>query len=219
MAIDGISGAGAASSLNGSRNTIADNFDTFLTLLTTQLKNQNPLDPLDTNQFTSQMVQFTSVEQQLKTNEFLEALVLSNLSQTYTDAVGFVGKQVSATGSTTQLANGSATWNYTINQPSDDVTFTVTDQNGNVVHTAQASVDAGAGQVAWDGFDATGAKMPDGTYTITIDARTEGGAYIPVSTQMQGVVSAVDLSGDEPVLIVNGNRVNLSSVESVGVAA
>lgn len=218
MAIDAV-GASASSALTGSRNTIADNFDTFLTLLTTQLKNQNPLDPLDTNQFTQQMVQFTSVEQQLKTNEFLEALVLSNVSQTYTDAVGFVGKQVTATGSTTQLADGSATWNYEINQPSDDVTFTVTDQNGNVVHTAQSSVDAGSGQITWDGFDDTGAKMPDGTYTVTIDARNAAGAYIPVSTKMAGVVSAVDLSGTEPVLIVNGSRVNLSSIESVGIAS
>ena len=219
MAIDGISGANAASALNGSRNTIADNFDTFLTLLTTQLRNQNPLDPLDTNQFTSQMVQFTSVEQQLKTNEFLEALVLSNLSQTYTGAVGFVGKHITAQGSAAQLVNGSATWNYSINQPSEDVTFTVTDQNGNVVHTANTSVEAGDGQISWDGFDSTGARMPDGTYTITIDARTDGGAYIPVSTQMEGVVTAVDLSGVEPVLIVNGGRINLSSVESVSVAS
>lgn len=216
MAIDPVSSA--ASSLTSSRSTIADNFDTFLTLLTTQLKNQNPLDPLDTNQFTSQMVQFTSVEQQLKTNEFLEAMVLSNLSSTYTDAVGFVGKQITATGSSTQLANGNATWNYTINQPSDDVTITVTDQSGNVVHTAETSVDAGDGQISWDGFDTTGAKMPDGTYTITIDARSSGGAYIPVSTKMSGLVSAVDLSGAEPVLIVNGSRINLSSIESVGVA-
>lgn len=218
MAVNGISGA-ASSQLTSSRNTIADNFDTFLTLLTTQLRNQNPLDPLDTNQFTSQMVQFTSVEQQLQTNEFLEALVLSNLSQNYTDAVGFVGKQITASGSTTQLANGSATWNYTIGQASSDVTITVTDSSGNVVHTAQTSVGAGEGQITWDGYDTTGARMPDGTYSITIDARTDSGAYIPVSTRMQGVVSAVDLSGVEPVLIVNGGRVNLSAIESVGIAS
>ncbi len=218
MAVSAVSGA-ASSQLTSSRNTIANNFDTFLSLLTTQLKNQNPLDPLDTNQFTSQMVQFTSVEQQLQTNEFLEALVLSNLSQNYTDAVGFVGKEITASGSTTQLANGSATWNYTIGQASSDVTVTVTDRNGNVVHTANTSVGSGEGQFTWDGFDSTGARMPDGTYTITIDARTDSGAYIPMATQMRGVVSAVDLSGNEPVLIVNGNRINLSAIQSVGIAS
>ena len=77
--VDSVSGTSATSGsgLANSRKTIADNFDTFLQLLTTQLKNQNPLDPLDTNQFTAQLVQFSGVEQQLKTNEFLEALLLN----------------------------------------------------------------------------------------------------------------------------------------------
>lgn len=219
MAINAVAGAGAASSLASSRSTIADNFDTFLSLLTTQLKNQNPLDPLDTNQFTSQMVEFTSVEQQLKSNEFLEALVLSNQSSTYTDAVNFVGKDVTAAGSTTQLQNGEAKWSFTVAESAPDVNVTVTDQNGNTVYTAETSVNAGEGQFVWDGIDSTGNQLPEGKYTVTIDARDADGAYVPVSTKLSGTVSAVDLSGSEPVLIVDGNRVNLSAILSVGVAA
>lgn len=219
MAIDALASSTSASSLATSRSTIADNFDTFLTLLTTQLKNQNPLDPLDTNQFTQQMVQFTGVEQQLKTNEFLEALVLSTQSQSYTDAVSFVGKAITAAGSTTQLEDGKAIWNFEAARAASDVNITITNEAGNVVYTAETAVNGGEGQFVWDGVDSTGRALPDGRYTATIDARDTNGAYVPVSTKLSGTVSGVDLSGTEPVLIVDGTRVNLSSILSVGETA
>ncbi len=206
---------GSQSSLVGARNSIADNFDTFLSLLTTQLKNQNPLDPLDTNQFTSQMVEFTSVEQQLKTNEFLEALVISNLNSTYTEAVSFIGKTITSSGSSTQLADGEATWSYDVDANAPNSVITITDSFGNVVHTEETALTAGEGTFTWDGRDANGGQMPDGAYTITIDARNADGAYVPVTTQMSGTVSGVDLSESEPVLIVDGARIYLSSVTSV----
>src|SRR3954447_12628807 len=93
--------------------TLASNFTTFLTLLTTQLKNQNPLEPLDTNQFTAQLVQFTGVEQQLKTNEFLETLMLAGQNTAKSDAVSYIGKQVTASGKTGELTNEKAVfWDY-----------------------------------------------------------------------------------------------------------
>src|SRR5687768_11921275 len=101
-AIDNVS-ASSTSKVAASRATIADNFDTFLNILTTQLKNQNPLDPLDTNQFTQQLVQFTGVEQQLKTNEFLETLMLSTQNTAKSEAVSYIGKQVTASGRTGEL--------------------------------------------------------------------------------------------------------------------
>src|SRR6185369_15341862 len=99
MAVNGISGSTSAGALTNSRSTIADNFDTFLQLLTTQLKNQNPLDPLDTNQFTQQLVQFTSVEQQLKTNDFLSAMVQSQQASASAQAASYIGKTVTSSGS------------------------------------------------------------------------------------------------------------------------
>src|SRR6202035_5510495 len=90
--------------------TIAGNFNTFLQLLTTQLQNQNPLDPLDTNQFTSQLVQFAGVEQQLKMNDQLTSLVSLQQTAQTTAALSFVGKTVGINGSTAQLANNQAQW-------------------------------------------------------------------------------------------------------------
>src|SRR6266436_7860433 len=90
---------------------IADNFQTFLTLLTTQLQNQNPLDPLDTNQFTQQVVQFAGIEQQMKGNDALASLVSIEKSAQSTQALVYVGQNVAVDGATAQFADGKATWN------------------------------------------------------------------------------------------------------------
>src|SRR2546423_10774530 len=112
------SATGTATNTTGVANkTIADNFQTFLTLLTTQLKNQNPLDPLDTNQFTSQLVQFAQVEQQLKQNDQLATLVSLQKTAQSTAALDFVGQTVSVDGATAPLQNGTATWDLSVPKP------------------------------------------------------------------------------------------------------
>ena len=219
MAVGGISGlAGDTSSLTSSRKTIADNFDTFLSILVTQLKNQNPLEPLDTNQFTQQLVQFTSVEQQLKTNEFLEALVLGNQAgdaNAANQAVNLIGKTIVAGSSTTQLKDGKASWTYTASNDAPDTTVTIRNKAGAVVFTQKMSIAAGQATFEWDGKDQSGLEFDEGLYSMTVDARDENGKIVNVLTQVKGMVDTVDLTGDEPVLMVNGSRVYLDSVLSV----
>jgi len=218
MAVNSVSGTGAASAMAGSRATIADNFETFLTLLTTQLKNQNPLDPLDTNQFTSQLVQFTSVEQQLKTNEFLEAMMLGAMASANAQAASYLGKTVTASGVRSELTDAGASWSFFTEKPAD-ITVTVRSADGNVVFTKQGSVGAGENLFTWDGLGSDGQAKPDGTYSIGIDARDTSGRLVSVSTTMQGTVTGVDFTGSEPVLLVGAARINLSSVMSVKTAA
>lgn len=214
--VDGISSTtSSGSSLATSRQGIADNFDTFLQLLITQLKNQNPLEPLDTNQFTQQLVQFTSVEQQLKTNQFLEAMMQSSQNTNNAQAVGYVGKTVTASGTTTDLVKGSASWIYRIENPAENTTVTVRDANGNTVYTQQLSLKAGTDRITWDGTTNTGQKLSSGRFTITIDARNANGQYVPVTTEMMGIVDGVDVSGSEPYLIIGELRIPLSSVTAV----
>src|SRR5262249_59722476 len=123
-------------------NQIAGNFNSFLTLLTTQLQNQNPLDPLDTNQFTQQLVQFASVEQQINMNTQLQTLVSLQQTAQNSQALGFVGKTVTVNGSTAPLTNGQAQW--TFNPPSPaTATFTVTDSTGQTVLTKTGTVQPG----------------------------------------------------------------------------
>jgi flagellar basal-body rod modification protein FlgD len=214
MAVSGINGTTSTSGLAGSRATIAENFDTFLQLLTTQLRNQNPLDPLDTNQFTQQLVQFTSVEQQLKTNEFLEAMMTASQGASNAQAVSYVGKVVTASGNKAELVNGQAQWHFAVDQPAN-IIATVRDMDGNVVYTKTGSVEQGESVFTWDGVGTDGRKRPDSSFSITIEARNEDGQLIDVATEMTGEVTGVDFSGSEPVLIVGTARVNLSAVMSV----
>src|SRR5689334_25171452 len=121
-----------------SNTTIANNFQTFLTLLTTQLQNQNPLDPLDTNQFTQQLVQFASVEQQLKTNDQLGSLVSIQQTTQSTQALNFVGKTAVVDSSTASLSSSKATWDLSI--PSNcNLTVTITNSTGATVYTRKLS--------------------------------------------------------------------------------
>src|SRR4051812_16633246 len=159
MAVSRINGT-SKSSLTGSAATIAQNFDTFLQLLTTQLRNQNPLDPLDTNQFTQQLVQFTGVEQQLKTNEFLEAMMTSTQTANNSQAVSYVGKIVTASGTKSELVNGAASWHFAV-EAKADITATVRDANGNVVYTKSGTVNQGESVFTWDGIGNDGRQRND----------------------------------------------------------
>jgi flagellar basal-body rod modification protein FlgD len=215
MAVGGVGGSSSSNSaLNQSRATIAENFDTFLQILTTQLKNQNPLDPLDTNQFTQQLVQFTGVEQQLKTNEFLEAMMTATQNSGNSQAVSYVGKIVSAEGNKTELVDGAAKWHFAVDKPAT-ITATVRDMNGNVVYTKTGSVEQGESIFTWNGIGNDDRAKPDGSYSISIEARDRDGKLIDVATEMTGEVTGVDFSGSEPVLIVGSGRVNLSAVIAV----
>ncbi|ODT68820.1 MAG: hypothetical protein ABS75_19260 [Pelagibacterium sp. SCN 63-23] len=215
MAVDGVSGTSNSSKNATSRSTIAQNFDTFLSILTTQLRNQNPLDPLDTNQFTQQLVQFTGVEQQLKTNEFLEALLLNTQTSYRADAVSYIGKQVSASGKTAELKDGGAFWAYNAEANVANASVTIKNAAGSVVYTETGSLNAGPGNFLWDGIGSDGNKQPDGIYTIEIKGTNLAGNTVAVSTSSVGVVTAVDFSGAEPMLTVGKNKIALKDVTDV----
>src|SRR4051812_97205 len=154
---------GGSGSLNSSTgSTLAGNFQSFLTLLTTQLQNQNPLDPLDTNQFTQQLVQFAGVEQQLKTNDQLATMLSLQQTAQSTQALTFVGKTATVDGSTALLANGAATWNLGV--PTDsNVSISITNSTGQTVYSNSYSVQAGQNQVfGWDGKGNDGTQWPAG---------------------------------------------------------
>lgn len=216
MAVSGVSSSSSSSALASSRSTIADNFDTFLNILTTQLKNQNPLDPLDTNQFTQQLVQFTGVEQQLKTNEFLETLMLSSQNTAKSDAVSYIGKEVTSSGKTGELTDSKAVfWAYSAAANAANATVTIKDSKGQVVYTETAPLKSGPGTFRWDGMGSDGTQKPNGVYSIDIKGRDANGQDVKISTASIGVVTAVDFTGDVPVLTVGGRSVTITDVTDV----
>jgi flagellar basal-body rod modification protein FlgD len=203
---------GSASNTTGvDKDTLAGNFQTFLTLLTTQLKNQNPLDPLDTNQFTSQLVQFAQVEQQLKQNDQLATLVSLQQTAQNTQALAFVGEKVGVKGATTALTNGQATWN--LNVPKDATgTITISSATGQQVLAGNYSMKAGTQPFTWDGKDSSGLQWPDGNYTISIAAQDANGQSVSVPTEIEGLVDSVDLTQSPPTLSVNGQNYTLNQI-------
>jgi flagellar basal-body rod modification protein FlgD len=196
------------------KNALAGNFQTFLTLLTTQLKNQNPLDPLDTNQFTAQLVQFAQVEQQLKQNDQLATLVSLQQTAQNTAALEFVGQTVGVAGKSAPLSNGRATWTLDVPKPSAG-TITITSATGQTVYSGNYSMETGSQPFVWDGKDASGLQWPAGNYTISVVAQDANGQAVSVATEITAVVDSADLTKNPPVLTIAGQDYTLDKIKRV----
>ncbi|HYV32391.1 MAG TPA: flagellar hook capping FlgD N-terminal domain-containing protein [Candidatus Binatia bacterium] len=204
--------AGSSGSTSG---TLAANFQTFLTLLTTQLQNQNPLDPLDTNQFTQQLVQFASVEQQLKTNDQLSTLVSLQQTTQSTQALGFVGKTAVVDGSAAAMSNSQAAWLLDVPKEST-VNISITNSAGQTVYSKDYAISAGDGQsFTWDGKGNDGTQWPDGNYKLTATATDNSGAAVAISTKIAGVVNSVDLTQSPPLLAINGQTYTVNQIKGI----
>ena len=192
---------------------IADNFQTFLTLLTTQLQNQNPLDPLDTNQFTQQLVQFAGVEQQLKSNDQLKSLIEIEKSAQATQALVYVGNTVAVDGSKAQF-DKSATWNFQ-SEKDTSATITITNSTGQTAFTGSYALKQGNSSFVWDGKGNDGVQWPAGTYTLTATGKDSSGNNVAISTEVQGIVDSVDLTASPPLLSIGGQNYTTDKIKRV----
>jgi flagellar basal-body rod modification protein FlgD len=191
--------------------SLAGNFNQFLLLLTTQLQHQDPTSPLDPNQFTQELVQFASVEQQINTNTSLSTLISLQQTQQAASALQFLGATVAVSGTTAELANGQATWNYSVSQPAT-ASISISNSAGQTVFTTSQAVQPGAQTFTWNGRDSQGNVLPDGAYKIAITAVGANSQNVPVTTQVQGVVSGVDVSKSPPTLTVAGQSYALNQI-------
>jgi len=206
-------GSGGNNTPPASTPGIADNFQTFLTLLTTQLQNQNPLDPLDTNQFTQQLVQFAGVEQQLKSNEQLKSLIEIEKTAQSTQALVYVGNTVAVDGSKAQF-DKSATWNLTAPKGAN-ANITITSSTGATAYSGNFTLSQGNASFVWDGKGNDGVQWPPGTYTLTATGNDSNGKDIAISTEVQGIVDSVDLTASPPLLSIGGQSYTTDKVKRV----
>ena len=208
------SSSSSSSSTSSTATTgIADNFQTFLTLLTTQLQNQNPLDPLDTNQFTQQLVQFAGVEQQLKSNDQLKSLIEIEKSAQATQALVYVGNTVAVDGSKAQF-DTSATWNFQAEKDTS-ATITITSSTGQTAFTGSYALTQGNSSFLWDGKGNDGVQWPAGTYTMTATGKDSSGNSVAISTEVQGIVDSVDLTASPPLLSIGGQNYTTDKIKRV----
>ena len=199
-----------------SGNGITADYSTFLSLLTAQIQNQDPLSPMDTTQWTQQLVQYSQVEQALKTNTYLKTIA-ENSGDTMSNAVSYIGKTVQTSNPTATLSNGSANWNYNLADNAASVTLKVTDSNGNVLYTETSSdVTSGDHGFSWDGKTSSGKTMTSGDYKLTVTATDTSGDAVTTTSGVTGTVTSASTAGDGTVEItVNGTTIPLSSVTKV----
>jgi len=198
-------GSGSATAATGSSNgtqtgtgstasastTLGSNFNTFLTLLTTQLQNQDPLSPLDTNQFTQQLVEFSEVEQQINTNSDLQSLLTLQGQADLVSAQSLVGKTAELNDAKGQLTNGTAQFSYTLPSAAASTTVAITNTQGSVLWSGKGETGAGTHNFTWNGEDMNGDTQPDGTYTLQVQATGANGSSLTPTIDSYGVVNSV----------------------------
>ncbi|MEA5114717.1 MAG: flagellar hook assembly protein FlgD [Geobacteraceae bacterium] len=199
------------------KKSIGMDKDDFLTLLITQLQNQDPLNPMDGTEFMTQMAQLTQVEQAYNTNTNLESILSALNNSSSLSASSLVGKSVSAAGSQVALTSGgSAQISYFVPSAAEQVTVTITDSNGSTVRTlTQGQTAAGTSSVTWDGRDASGNQLAAGTYNVSVAGINSAGNTVTCQPLVTGKVEGISYSGTSPTMTIGGLTVPFNNIMSV----
>ncbi len=210
-----LSGSATNANIAQAQASLSGDQQMFLKLLTAQLRNQDPLSPLDANQFTAQLVQMNGVQQQILTNQLLTQLV-SNQGG-LGGAVGLIGKQVQAATAAATIQDGAANWTYSVDAASTDVTLQVIDSMGNVVWQGDGGdLEKGEHTFTWDGKDLLGNQRADNTtYGLRVTAKDPSGETISTHVYLKGQVLSVQNIDGTTVVDINGTKVPLNLVTSV----
>lgn len=196
--------------------SFSNNFDNFLTLLTSQLKNQDPLSPMNATEFTTQLVQFTGVEQMIQQNQNLTQLINLQTQGQVTNSLGYIGRTIEASGTSVQLTGGSAVFNYNVATGATQASITIKNASGQTVYTGTVPANSGARSFTWDGRNNAGVQQADGTYTYSVDARGPTNQPVTVTTKLSGTVSSVEsLNGQIQLHLATGQVVPVADVLSV----
>lgn len=196
---------------------LSSDLNFFLRLLTTQLQNQDPTEPVDNAQLTQQIAQYSGVEQQVQTNSNLEKLLSQQTQSQLSTAVSYIGKEVETEGNTGTLDQGQAVFSFTLNKQATSSKITITNDKGQAVYQGNGPVRVGRNTVIWDGVSSfDGSVEPSGTYTISVEATNEKGEKIDAKAFAVGVVNAVETDKDGNIkLSVGDTTFDYSSIVAV----
>ncbi len=189
----------------------------FLKLLLTQLQSQDPLKPLDNQEFASQLATFNSLDQLININKKLEASQERQLRLSQLESTALIGKEVFASGNSVQLTTEQdAVLHYALDANASRVVVNIKDKDGNLVRALEAgSQKSGKQSVSWDGRNTDGSRVAPGQYTFTVAAIDSNNTTVGVTTYLQGLVTGVNMAGSEPLLEINGTEIPVSAVTSV----
>lgn len=204
---------GATTSGTDPLASLTGNFNTFLTMLTTQLQNQDPTSPMDSNAFTTELVQFAGVEQQINTNSSLTQLIQLAQGGTAMQSAQMIGKVVDVTSGQLPLQNGSGTVDFSATT-AGPVTVAITNASGTPLYQTTINATQGANSWTWNGQTSSGATMPDGSYAVSVTSAGSGSATaMPFS--VRGTVTGVTNSGGVPQLDLGAVAVPVSALTAV----
>jgi flagellar basal-body rod modification protein FlgD len=204
----------AAGKINAGSGMLASNFQTFLSLLTSQLKNQDPLSPVDSNQFTAQLTQMAGVEQQLLTNDLLTSLLAAQGSGGLAGASNYIGKEATAVWAATKFTDKKATWSYELGTNAASAKLQVLDASGKVVWEGDApEKKSGVHDFTWDGVTKTGSNAQEGSvYTLKVGAKDALNQTVDAQVLTRGRVTGVEMYDGEAFLTIGNSILPLSSV-------
>jgi flagellar basal-body rod modification protein FlgD len=205
----------AASTAPDPMTQLSGNFSTFLTLLTTQLKNQDPTSPMDSNAFTQQLVMYSQVEQQIDSNANLKTLISQGTSNAAAVTTGYLGKKVSITNGSASLSGSAANWTYNLATDAAGTQLSVTDANGKIVYTGAGETASGNHSFSWDGKDNNGNQLADGAYKLAVTASDAAGSVVTSTVASAGTVSQIDLTGTTPQLMIGNMEVGVGDIAAV----
>lgn len=217
--VDSITSSTTSSSTNSTSSTSStsgsDTYNMFLQILCTELENQNPLDPTDTTEFTSQLTSYSQLEQAINTNDKLDEVLSAFDSMSLSNGVGYIGKEVEADSDTLTVSDdGSvdASWKYDLDSAAESVTLTVVDSDGNTVWSGSGETGSGSHEFTWDGTNTKGVAVSSGDYTLKVTATDSDGADVDSSISITGEVTAVDSTDGTTILELGDTQVNMSAV-------
>ncbi len=216
MAVSGITNQTTNTQATTDRSTLANNYDTFLTLLTSQLQNQDPLAPMDSTQFTQQLVQFSQVEQQIRTNEQLEGLVTQYQASSAGAALSYLGKDAVIQSDKTSFdGTNKASWAYDLDKSATRVTLEVRDSRGRTVFTKAGDLTQGSHLLSWDGTQTAGGTAPAGVYQLVVTATDADGKAVASTTTVRETIMGVDFTGANPEVITASGSRELNLIRAV----
>ena len=210
------SGSGMTTSTASSVEALSENYELFLSVLTAQLQNQNPLDPTDTDEMTAQLINYSQVEQQILGNSYLENLVLATNNQSASVALSMVGMEVTYHAGDLNYADGDTlSWAYEVPGDCAKVVAQVVNEDGDVVYSKTVDTSAGSKTFDWNGLLTNGSSASDGVYSLKIKVTDAAGDTADLAPDTNSVVKQVDWSdGVAQLIMTNGATVSLSDVVS-----
>jgi flagellar basal-body rod modification protein FlgD len=215
MEINGFAATSSTSATDSATKSLTETFDNFLTLLTKQLQYQDPLSPMDTNEFTSQLVQYTEVEQSIDTNQKLEDLLALQNSNQAMAAMSFLGTTIEAESNDINLSDGSAIFEYETDSATTGTTISILDSTGKLVRVVTGESAAGTHSYTWDGTDGNGVALEDGVYSIQVTGSDLDGESVDITTRAVGKVSGVEVRNGQVLLSIGALQIPLEDVHAV----